>query len=142
MKKIFLAGLLVCGFAITQAQVFTGYGDKKLNLGLAAFGNGVGVNASFDYGLSNIFSAGVGAELYFNDKADEDFYIYGRGDAHLSEILSLPSQLDLYPGVDLGLHGGNIGVGGHIGVRYFFSDVIGAYAELGSRGNIGLTINL
>jgi hypothetical protein len=42
-------------------------GDQKLQVGLNGWGNGTGVTATYDYGVSKIISLGAGANLYFLD---------------------------------------------------------------------------
>ncbi|MBV7440132.1 hypothetical protein KRX57_01735 [Weeksellaceae bacterium TAE3-ERU29] len=137
---IFLS-LLFSGTSFLSAQAFKGYGDKKVQVGFIPYGYGNGLGGALDYGLTNVFSAGAGAEFYFGEGSN-NFYLFGRGDLHLTELLSMPSQMDLYPGIDLGLAGGKIGLGGHLGFRYFFTNNIGAYIEFGSRGSLGVSINL
>ena len=141
LKLITFLSLLFLGTSFLSAQAFKGYGDKKVQVGFIPYGYGNGLGGSLDYGLTDIFSAGAGAELYFG-KNSNNFYLYGRGDVHIAELLDMPSEMDLYPGIDLGLTGEGLGLGGHLGFRYFFSNKIGAYIEVGSRGSLGVSINL
>ena len=141
LKLITFLSLFLLGTSYLSAQVFKGYGDKKVQVGFIPYGYGNGIGGAFDYGLTNLFSAGGGAELYFG-RNSSNFYLFGRGDIHLAELLDMPTEMDLYPGIDLGLTGNNLGLGVHLGFRYFFSDNIGAYIEFGSRGSLGVSINL
>lgn len=150
MRKIkFLVVAVVMLFGISQinAQAFDGNGDKKLQGGFSAFGNGTGLQGTFDYGIHQYFSLGAGAELYFhsnngNRKSNSaNFYIFGRANAHIGSLLNMPSEMDLYPGIDLGLLGDDLGFGGHLGFRYFFTNNMGAYIEIGNRGSLGLSFN-
>lgn len=145
MKKL----ILVCSmFFLGQmafAQAWSGKGDQKAQVGFNAWGYGTGITATYDYGLSNLLSVGAGANFYFDgykdDDKDNNFFVFGRLNAHLQQPLGLPSQWDVYPGLDLGLLGNTFGLGAHIGVRYFFNDNIGAYLEAGNNGSIGVSFN-
>ncbi|MGI9526945.1 MAG: DUF6646 family protein [Weeksellaceae bacterium] len=144
MKKIkFLVVAIFILMGITQmdAQAFSGNGDKKAQVGFSPYGNGLGLQGTFDYGIHQNFSLGAGAEVYFDDD-DGNFYIFGRANAHLGQLLNMPSNMDLYPGIDVGVLGDDIGFGAHLGYRYFFQPNLGAYIEIGNRGSIGLSFNL
>lgn len=145
MKNLRLLTIMlafVLGASFMSAQAFEGTGDKKLQVGFSPYGNGTGITGTFDYGIHQYFSLGVGGEFYFSDNDDGDFYIFGRADAHLGQLLNMPSNMDLYPGIDVGLLGDDFGFGGHLGFRYFFQNNLGVYVEVGSRGSIGLSFNL
>jgi hypothetical protein len=124
------------------AQSFDGKGDAKINVGYDIYGHGNGIKGTFDFGLCDLFSIGVGA-TYYIDNDENDFYIFGRTALHLGLLFDFPSQLDLYPGVNLGyLSGNDIGLTGYLGIRYFFTERIGIYAEIGNTGVIGLSFSL
>lgn len=141
LKIVTFISILFLAYSSVSAQVFKGYGDTKVQVGFIPYGYGNGLGGTVDYGLTDLFSVGAGTELYFG-KNSNNFYLFGRGDVHLADLLEMPSEMDLYPGIDLGLTGGSLGLGGHLGFRYFFSDNIGAYIEVGSRGSLGVSINL
>lgn len=144
MKKLLLAFGLFAG-VLSYAQAWTGKGDQKLQVGLNAWGNGTGITGTYDYGLSKIVSLGGGANIYFSDYKDDNkdnnFFIFGRVNFHLQDPLNLPSQWDIYPGVDLGVLGKDFGLGVYLGVRYFFNDSVGGYIEAGNNGSIGVSFN-
>lgn len=144
MKKMILLLMLFAGI-ITNAQAYTGKGDQKVNLGLNAWGYGTGITATYDYGLSDVISIGAGGNAYFDNYRDNNkdnrVFIFGRLNFHLKEALDLPEQLDLYPGVDLGVLGRDFGIGAHIGARYFFTDKVGVFAEVGNNGSLGVSFN-
>jgi len=143
MKKL-LFTVVLCLFTLgfANAQAYTGNGDQKVSIGFVPWGYGTGLTAIYDHGLSDLISVGGGGEFYFGGKDnDDDFYIFGRANVHLGELLSLPSNMDLYPGLDIGFNDG-LGLGAHLGFRYLFSNNIGAYIEAGSRGSLGVVINL
>lgn len=123
-----------------KAQSYSGKGDNKIQVGYNIYGYGNGIKATYAYGLSEQFSLGAGATYYFNNDVN-DYFIYGRACFHLGPLLDLPTELDIYPGIELGyLSSNNIGVAGYLGVRYFFTDNIGVYTELGSSASIGLSV--
>lgn len=147
LKVLAVALLMLFGLSQMNAQAFEGNGDKKLQAGFSAFGNGIGLQGTFDYGIHQYFSLGAGAEFYFHGdngkikSKNANFYVFGRANAHLGSLLDMPSEMDLYPGIDLGLLGNDFGFGGHLGFRYFFTNNMGAYIEVGNRGSLGLTFN-
>ena len=143
MKKlIFTAVLSLFAFTFANAQAYEGNGDQKVSIGFVPWGYGTGLTAMYDYGLSDLISIGGGGEFYFGGNRNHDnFYIFGRANVHLGELLNMPSNMDLYPGLDVGFNDG-LGLGAHLGFRYLFSDNIGAYIEAGSRGSLGIFINL
>lgn len=142
MKNQFMFFFLFLFIFCIQAQSYEGKGDNKINLAYALYGIGNGIKASYDYGLSNTFSIGFGG-TYFLSNNDEDYFIYCRTSYHFGDLLDLPRQLDIYPGVELGyLSTENIGITGYIGVRYFFTKKLGVFTEIGNNGTFGLTLNL
>jgi hypothetical protein len=144
MKKLVLMLMLFMGAAVS-AQAYTGKGDQKVNLGLNVWGYGTGITATYDYGLNQLISIGAGGNAYFDNYRDNDkdnrVFIFGRVNFHLREALELPEQLDIYPGVDLGVLGRDFGIGAHIGARYFFTDKFGVFAEVGNNGSLGVSFN-
>lgn len=145
MKKLVFMLMLVLTGATVSAQAYTGKGDQKVNLGLNAWGYGTGIAATYDYGLNQLISVGAGANAYFDgykdNNEDNRVFIFGRVNFHLKETLDLPEQLDIYPGVDLGVLGRDFGIGAHIGARYFFTDNFGVFAEVGNNGSLGVSFN-
>ncbi|PKF72884.1 DUF6646 family protein [Chryseobacterium sp. PMSZPI] len=146
MKKlVFMVMVLFCGAAVS-AQAWTGKGDQKIQLGLSAWGYGTGVTGTYDYGLNKLISVGAGINGYFsnykNDDKDNRVFVFGRLNFHLQEALNLPSKWDIYPGVDLGVVGKDFGIGAHIGARYFFTEKVGVFAEVGNNGSLGVSFNL
>ena len=131
MKK-----LLTLAFGLStilaSAQAFTGKGDQKLNIGANIQDGGTGIVAVYDYGLGENMSIGLyGTYMLgvhkaydaanFEDKID----IRARFNANIGNVIGLPSQIDVYPGLNLGLKN----FGGHVGARYFFSDGFGVNTE-------------
>jgi len=137
--------LMVFAGVAVSAQAYTGKGDQKVNLGLNAWGYGTGITATYDYGLNQLISVGAGANAYFDgykdNNKDNRVFIFGRVNFHLNEALELPEKLDIYPGVDLGVLGRDFGIGAHIGARYFFTEKVGVFAEVGNNGSLGVSFN-
>ncbi len=129
-----------------DAQAWTGKGDQKINAGLSAWGYGTGVTGTYDYGLNKLISVGAGLNIYFDNYKNNDdknrAFVFGRINFHLKDALQLPEKLDIYPGADVGVVGNSFGLGAHIGARYFFTERIGVFAEVGNNGSLGVSINL
>lgn len=144
MKKLVFMLMVFIGTAVS-AQAWTGKGDQKVNLGLNAWGYGTGVTATYDYGLNQLISVGAGVNAYFDGYKDNDkdnrVFVFGRINFHLKDALELPEKLDIYPGVDLGVLGRDFGIGAHIGARYFFTEKVGVFAEVGNNGSLGVSFN-
>lgn len=146
MKKLFLVFVLILTGTFANAQAWTGKGDQKINAGLSAWGYGTGITGTYDYGLNKLISVGAGLNIYFDNYKDNDdknrAFVFGRINFHLKDALQLPEKLDIYPGADVGVVGSNFGLGAHIGARYFFTERIGVFAEVGNNGSLGVSINL
>ncbi|MEZ0608768.1 hypothetical protein ACAW74_09640 [Fibrella sp. WM1] len=142
-------------------------GTKFVNLGIGVGGygyftggGGVGFNASADFGVApNITVGGVaGYKSYgsFSGYNYGSFDIGARGSYHFNELLNLTTdKADLYAGLGLSYFSfsyggfsdnyGAIYVPIHLGGRYFFSDNVGGFAELGSSLatlKLGVTLKL
>ncbi|WP_250252680.1 DUF6646 family protein [Chryseobacterium sp. Marseille-Q3244] len=146
MKKLVFM-VMMFFFGITaNAQAWTGKGDQKVQLGLSAWGYGTGITGTYDYGLNKLISVGAGLNGYFSNYKNNDknnrVFVFGRLNFHLQEALNLPPKLDIYPGVDVGVVGKDFGIGAHIGARYFFTERIGVFAEVGNNGSLGVSFNL
>jgi hypothetical protein len=134
MKKIITLALLL-SFGLINAQAFKGKGDAKFNVGANIQDGGTGIQVSTDFGLGENLSYGfVGSYLLgvseilgetpeFKDRIDAKFRI----NANLGSVLKIDEKLDVYPGLNLGLKN----FGGHVGVRYFFTEGFGVYSEAG-----------
>jgi hypothetical protein len=146
MKKLFLVLMTAFFGTIVNAQAYTGKGDQKVQAGLSAWGYGTGITGTYDYGLNKLISVGAGLNVYFDNYKDHDkdnrVFAFGRLNFHLNEALDLPAKWDIYPGVDVGVLGKDFGIGAHIGARYFFTEKVGVFAEVGNNGSIGVSFNL
>ncbi|MCF2221108.1 hypothetical protein QX233_17395 [Chryseobacterium gambrini] len=146
MKKLFFMFVLILTGTFANAQAWTGKGDQKINAGLSAWGYGTGITGTYDYGLNKLISVGAGLNIYFDNYKNNDdknrAFVFGRINFHLKDALQLPEKLDIYPGADVGVVGNSFGLGAHIGARYFFTERIGVFAEVGNNGSLGVSINL
>ncbi|QHV99036.1 hypothetical protein [Spirosoma endbachense] len=168
MKKIHFSILLVIALlAGTQsfAQMAIDKGTKFINLGIGvggygyySGGGGIGLNAAADFGVApNITVGGVIGYRSYGSVGSynyNSFDIGARGSYHFNELLSLSTdKADLYAGIGLSYFSfsyggftdtyGTVYVPIHIGGRYFFSEKLGAFAELGSSLatlKLGLTL--
>lgn len=134
MKKIITLSLILA-FGLINAQAFRGKGDAKFNVGANIQNGGTGIQVSSDFGIGENLSYGfVGSYLLgvkevldekpeFKDRFDAKFRI----NANLGNVLKVDEKLDFYPGLNLGLRN----FGGHVGMRYFFSEGFGIYSEAG-----------
>ncbi len=135
MKKIITVALLSFTFLVS-AQAYKGKGDIKGQVGLSLQKYGTGINASADFGIGENMSYGFTGtyilnSTYGNQNIDLEFKdrfdIKARFNANIGNVLQLPSKMDFYPGLDLGLKN----FGAHLGFRYFFTDGFGLFSEAG-----------
>ncbi|MFD0964454.1 DUF6646 family protein [Pseudofulvibacter geojedonensis] len=131
MKKVVVLAMLLFA-TLTQAQVFSGKGDQKIQVGAVFQEYARGIQAVFDYGLGENISVGVasgyvlGVEGDVKVKFKDAFDLKARFNANIGNVLNISDNFDLYPGLHLGLKN----FGGHIGARYFFTSGFGVYSEL------------
>lgn len=169
MKKLhFAIALVIALLAGTQsfAQLAIDKGTKFINLGIGVggygyyTGGGIGLNASADFGVYKNITVGgvVGYKSYGSVGAYNyhSFDIGARGSYHFNELLSLSTdKADLYAGIGLSYYSfsyggyldnyGSVYLPIHLGGRYFFSEKLGGFAELGSSLatlKLGLTLKL
>ncbi|WP_338874081.1 hypothetical protein WBJ53_00440 [Spirosoma sp. SC4-14] len=157
MKKIHFSILFVIALlASTQsfAQMAIDKGTKFINLGIGVGGygyytggGGIGLNAAADFGVTkNITVGAVAGYRSYGSVASYSYHSFdigARGSYHFNELLNLGTdKADLYAGLGLSYFSfsyggyldnyGTVYVPIHIGGRYFFSENIGGFAELGS----------
>ena len=94
MKNFVITLCILLGTFSVYSQSYDGKGDRMINLGYEAYGYGEGVKATFDYGLTDLFSIGGGASVYFDDEENE-YFIYARTNLHLGIVFDLPCKLDI-----------------------------------------------
>lgn len=169
-----IIGMLTFTSSNLKAQSFQ-EGDIVVDAGIGlghtysfgGFGTGLGLGLPFgagvEYGVTklNVGTIGVGGNFgYVGGDVLNILYIGARGSYHFNELLELENEkLDLYGGITLLYRNiswdfggtfntpGDSGIvpGFHVGGRYYFSDNIGGYAELGNNWawlNIGVVFKL
>ncbi len=173
MKKITLylfSLLLLMALSIqdTQAQAYQN-GDFNIGGGIGvgsrlAGNGGLPIAVHAEKGFHDAISAGVYvgyASFNFSFWKYTYFIVGARGSYHFGEVLDLPDNLDLYGGAMLFYQNvtikereftsftssspGSIGFGIYAGGRYYFTDNIAAFAELGSGIailHLGVTVKL
>jgi hypothetical protein len=159
MKKILtilcvIAMVFVATFASAQARYDKG--DKLLNLGIGLGyyygGGGVPLMASFEFAVTDAIT--VGPYFGYTSRGYTGGWRYTfldfgvRGSYHFSELFEIRNeQIDIYGGANLGYavssytyNGGNfdndlypsqVRFGLHAGIRYFFSEKVAGFGELG-----------
>nr|WP_293839451.1 hypothetical protein [uncultured Arsenicibacter sp.] len=156
MKKILATVLFIFALAASQqsyGQLAVDKGTKFLNAGIGlggwggiGYGGGIGLGASLEFGVAkNITVGAIGAFRGYSGYGSY-FSIGARGSYHFNEILNISDEkVDLYAGLGLiysawtwnssyaGIRGtyGGVGLGGHVGGRYFFKEKLGVFAEAG-----------
>ncbi|TDG35016.1 hypothetical protein EZJ43_15725 [Pedobacter changchengzhani] len=137
MKKIFtLLFLLAIGYthANAQASAYKGEGDLRFQIGADFQKYGTGIVTSLDLGLGKSFSIGAQADYLLGVKTfpplskpgfGDRFDLKARFNANLGSVIGLPENVDVYPGLNLGLKN----FGGHVGARLFFAQGFGLFAE-------------
>jgi hypothetical protein len=142
MKKLITVLLLSSG-CMVNAQAFKGKGDIKGQVGAVIQSGGTGIGVSADFGIGENMSVGL-VGSYMLATANDVFYLNGvtvenkpkfqdradlkaRFNANLGNVIGFDNNMDLYPGLDLGLRN----FGAHLGFRYFFTDGFGVFAETG-----------
>tara|TARA_R110002049_G_scaffold90686_2_gene227110 strand:- start:34027 stop:34518 length:492 start_codon:yes stop_codon:yes gene_type:complete len=126
---ILLATLLAVSFV--NAQAFSGKGDDKFQIGANFQNHATGLNVSYDFGLGESFSLGfsstyaLGVEEAIDADFGDRFDIKARFNANLGNVVNIDDNFDIYPGLHFGLKN----FGGHLGMRYFFSDGFGIFTE-------------
>ncbi len=130
---------------------------KYLNVGVGAaayYGGGFPVGASFEMDIKENLSVGGSLDYMRYAGGYNLFYLGARGSYHVASLFELQNpSFDPYVGATLGYRhigysyayegrSGGLFLGIHAGARYFFSDKLGGFAEVGygiSALKLGLT---
>jgi hypothetical protein len=167
---IMTSAMLMAGKA--NAQEIKGKNFINAGIGIGTFGfsgtGGLPITASVEHGFTDKISGGLYLGFITRNFLDDYKYRYfvagARASYHFNELLNVTNEkLDVYGGAALYYrnlkvkyngHGdddlykasaGAVGIGIFAAGRYYFSDNIGAYAELGygiSPLQIGVTFKL
>jgi len=139
--------VLSAGFGLGHTFSYVGSGGLPLGVGA-------------EYGITNLNtgSIGIGGDLGYTSFNDYNVMtIGGRGSYHYSELVD--NKLDLYGGLGLYYRSFNWSTGEgtsysfgsgvyaafHVGARYYFTDNVAAYGELGNNWgwmNLGVAFKL
>ncbi len=164
MKKLALifSVIVLLGYT-TNAQPIQ-EGETQINAGLGLSTYGLPVYAGVEFGLENNFS--VGGELSYRKYSKYSIYsptittIAAFGNYHFNELLEIPSEWDVYAGLNLGysiwsnndvydyswFKGSGVYITGQIGGRYYVNDNFAINLELGggtySGGKLGVTFKI
>ena len=133
MKKTHIVLFLaISGFV--SAQAYKGKGDIKFQVGANIQKWGSGISVATDFGIGENMSFGFLTSYLLNTNEDfgapkfEDrFDVKARFNANIGNVFKLKNNIDIYPGLDLGLRN----FGAHLGARYFFTNGFGVYSEIG-----------
>ncbi|HNP07120.1 MAG TPA: hypothetical protein PKN99_05820 [Cyclobacteriaceae bacterium] len=152
--------ILTSGTAFAQYEK----GDKLLNIGIGVnsyYSGGIPVGASFEVGVTDEISVGGSVDylshnygsVFGSDWKFTAIYIGARGSYHFNELLNLSNEkVDVYGGLTLGYRsfswsdsafgtglGDSYGSGMFLGIyaagRYYFSEKVGAFLEVGAVGS-------
>ena len=131
MKKLILL-VTILSVSFVNAQAFKGKGDNKFQVGANFQDNATGLNVSYDFGVGENISLGLtstyalGVDEVLDADFGDRFDIKARFNANLGNVVNIDENFDIYPGLNLGLKN----FGGHLGMRYFFTEGFGIYTEL------------
>lgn len=153
-QKIFVAmfAIVTLGLTSASAQVYQ-KGDNLLNLGIGLGGGfGTPIGASFEHGFTENISGGLMATYSSQDVVGFKLtYIIVGARASYHHDFGI-ENLDTYGGVMLGYNkigydtgyigsAGGVVYSGYVGGRYYFTEKIGAFGEVG-YGIANLTVGL
>ena len=138
--KSFIVIIALFSLQTTFAQMFSGKGDVKFQIGANFQNNGTGIMGSLDFGVGENISLGVassyllGIDKITNEDGDEEpfakfedrFDLRVRFNANLGNVINVDENFDVYPGLYASLKN----FGGHLGARYFFTTGFGVFMEV------------
>lgn len=158
---LFITVLLLGSASFAQNGAFS-EGDKLLNVGIGVnsyYSGGIPFGASLEFGVTDAISVGGSIDYLSTDYGAMGLgakftalYIGARANYHFNELLNIDNdQVDVYGGLTLGYRsfswkdnyggdllgnkfGSGMYLGALIGGKYYFTDNIGAFLELGAIG--------
>ncbi|RYZ44776.1 MAG: hypothetical protein EOP49_26470 [Sphingobacteriales bacterium] len=166
MKRLALSILAFLFVTQVSAQSPLPKGSKQLNAGVGLSGWGVPIYVGMDFGVHPDIS--VGGELSFRSYKRKYFGetykhnitgLAANANYHFNRVLSIPSNWDLYAGLNLGFYLWNssddfdgddesgLNLGAQVGGRYYFTPKFGVNLEFGggnafSGGKLGISVKL
>ena len=149
MRKSFLLLLFSAALLLTvshqsKAQSAFEKGNVIGNAGFIFYNGAKPITVSGEYGVTDVI--GVGAKLWYSSTAGfSTFAVSAVGNYHLAPAINLATdQFDPYAGITVGkpfVSGNGVSASGSVyvdaqaGARYYFTDQLGAMAQL----NIGIS---
>ena len=132
MKRLLMIVALAASLGL-HAQTFKGKGDVKGQVGATFQDGGNGIAVTADFGIGENISLGIMTNYILNAERDLSFKprfedradLRLRFNANIGNVFKIDEKLDIYPGLSLGLRN----FGGHMGLRYFFTNSFGLYTE-------------
>lgn len=162
MKKISVVLILLVSAVAIFAQSPIAKGQAQINAGIGLSSWGLPLYGGVDYGIHEKIS--VGGEISFRSYSTGGYKhsiigISANGNYHFGELLEVPSEWDLYGGLNLGFYiwnspseysgsqSSSLGLGAQVGARYYFTEKFAANLEFGggnafSGGKLGISIKL
>jgi len=171
MKKIVLVLTVIFSLAANveaQNGAFN-KSDKLLNIGVgvnSAYDRGIPLGASFEVGITDNISVGANVDyLSSNYKFGSSklnfttIYLAARASYHFNNLLKIKNEkIDVYAGPSLGYrifswsdnsnnslgnaYGSGLYIGVHVGGKYYFTEKIGAFAEVGDVGSTNARVGV
>jgi hypothetical protein len=162
-KSITIVLLSLITVLAVNSQSPLGREKQQLNAGIGFSGWGVPLYVGVDFGVQRDFTLGIEGSFrsygqnYTGSRYNSSIIgLSGNGNYHFNRILEIPSNWDLYAGLNIGYYiwstpsnypgsgASGLGLGAQIGGRYFFSKNFGLNLELGggsvfSDGKFGIT---
>lgn len=136
MKKYFFVLMFTCFTATAFSQVENYGGSQSLRIGANFFGNDNNLKLTYNYGINEMFTVGAGVYT-FNDS-----YAFVRGDFHLGSVVTLPDNLGVFAGIELGVIGIDfLNFDPQLGVAYSLTQNMDVYLEFGNTGTIGVSFS-
>jgi len=160
---------LIISFAANAQNGAYSKGDKLLNVGVGLnsyYSGGLPFGASFELGVTEDISVGVNVDYLshkykaFGEYKFTALYFGARGSYHFNTLLNIENEkIDVYAGATLGYrsftwsddytagglknsYGSGVYLGIFAGGKYYFTDNIGAFVELGAIGSTNARIGL
>lgn len=163
MKKSLMSVVSFFFIVLVSAQNPLSKGQTQLNAGFGFSDHGIPVYVGFDYGVHKDVT--IGGEMSFrsyhenynNGTYDHSvFCLLFNSNYHFNTIMKIPTNWDLYAGLNIGFAFYNspdnypgdahseFGLGAQVGGRYFFTNNFGLNLEFGggnafSGGKFGIT---
>ena len=159
---VLVVGLVSLG--VNQASAQFAKNDNLLNIGIGVnsyYSGGIPFGASFEVGVTDEISVGGSVDylshnygsVFGSDWKFTAIYIGARGSYHFNELLNLSNEnIDVYGGLTLGyrsfswsdsafgtgrvdIYGSGMFLGIYAAGRYYFSEKVGAFLEVGAVGS-------